>query len=46
MGLVQLFFEELAEELRAAAPPPPEHHAVLAADFERDLNESLATLFR
>lgn len=46
VGLIQLFFEELVEELRAAAPPPPERRAVLAADFERDLNESLATLFR
>lgn len=46
VGLVQLFFEELAAELAAAAPAPKAQEAVLAADFERDLNESLATLFR
>lgn len=46
VGLVQLFFEEFAAELEAAAPAPEAQEAVLAADFERDLNESLATLFR
>ncbi len=46
MGVVQLFFEELVAELAAAAPVPEPAKAVLAADFERDLNESLATLFR
>lgn len=46
IGLVQLFFEDLARDLAAAAPPPAERKPVLAADFERDLNESLATLFR
>jgi len=46
VGLVQLFFEELAVALAAAAPAPAEQPPVLAADFERDLNESLATLFR
>lgn len=46
VGLVQLFFEELVTDLVAAAPTPAPRRAVLAADFERDLNESLATLFR
>jgi hypothetical protein len=46
IGLVQLFFEELVRDLVAAAPPTPHGAPVLAADFERDLNESLATLFR
>lgn len=46
IGLVQLFFEDLVSDLGAAAPPPPKRGPVLAADFERDLNESLATLFR
>lgn len=46
VGLVQLFFEELVEELQAAAPAPAPQRAVLAEDFERDLNRSLATLFQ
>jgi hypothetical protein len=46
IGLVQLFFEQLVADLAAAVPPPPTRGPVLAADFERDLNESLATLFR
>ncbi len=46
VGLVQLFFEELVADLSAAAPAPAPKRAVLAADFERDLNESLATLFQ
>lgn len=46
VGLVQLFLEELVTELNAAAPAPEERKVVLAADFERDLNESLATLFQ
>ncbi len=46
VGLVQLFFEELVAELSAAAPALAPKRAVLAADFERDLNESLATLFQ
>jgi predicted regulator of Ras-like GTPase activity (Roadblock/LC7/MglB family) len=46
IGLVQLFLEDLVRNLAAAAPVreiPPK--AVLAADFERDLNQSLAALF-
>ena len=46
VGLVQLFFEELAQDLERAAPAPVPHGPALAADFEKDLNESLATLFR
>ncbi|UCF41460.1 MAG: roadblock/LC7 domain-containing protein [Gemmatimonadota bacterium] len=45
VGLVQLFFEEFVTELAAAAPAEERGKAVLAADFERELNESLATLF-
>ncbi|HXV86321.1 MAG TPA: roadblock/LC7 domain-containing protein [Gemmatimonadales bacterium] len=46
IGLVQLFFEDLVRDLAAAAPPPdPRARAVLAQDFERDLNDSLAALF-
>lgn len=45
VGLVQLFFEELVASLAAAAPPPTVRTPLLAADFERELNESLASLF-
>jgi len=46
LGLVQLFFEDLAEQLVVAAPEPEERHGpILAADFERELDESLASLF-
>ncbi len=45
VGLVQLFFEELVRDLAAACPPPESKKLVLAADFERELNESLAALF-
>jgi hypothetical protein len=45
-GLVQLFFEELIDSLAAAAVPPAAmRRPLLAADFERELNESLASLF-
>jgi len=46
VGLVQLFFEDLVKDLRAACPAEEPKKPVIAADFERDLNESLATLFR
>lgn len=46
LGLVQLFFEDLVIQLVTAAPAPQPQKAVLAADFEKDLNESLSTLFR
>ena len=45
LGLVQLFFEQLAADLRAASPQTGATKQVLAADFERELNESLNTLF-
>ena len=46
LGLVQLFFEQLVEELAAAAPPEPvQKREVLAADFEHELNASLRALF-
>lgn len=46
IGLVQVFFEEFVTALRQAAPVNQQRGPVLAADFEKDLNDSLATLFR
>ena len=45
VGLVQLFFEQLATELQAASPKEGVPKQVLAADFERELSDSLNTLF-
>ncbi len=46
LGLVQVYFDQLVEELVAAAPPEPvQRKEVLAADFERELNASLRALF-
>jgi predicted regulator of Ras-like GTPase activity (Roadblock/LC7/MglB family) len=45
LGLVQLFFEQLAAELAAASPKETVPKQVLAADFERELSDSLKTLF-
>jgi predicted regulator of Ras-like GTPase activity (Roadblock/LC7/MglB family) len=45
LGLVQLFFEQLAAELAAASPKEAVPKQVLAADFERELSDSLKTLF-
>ena len=45
LGLVQLFFTKLVEELGRAAPAPAAAHQVLAEDFERELNSSLRSLF-
>ena len=46
LGLVQLFFEDLVEKLVAASPARVERkQPVLAADFERELTQSLASLF-
>jgi hypothetical protein len=45
LGLVQLFFEQLVADLRAASPKAGVPKQVLAADFERELNESLNSLF-
>lgn len=44
-GLVQLFFENLARELNQACPHAEPAKPVLSADFERELNDSLASLF-
>jgi len=46
LGLVQLFFEDFVRDVVAACPIPPSRRPVLAKDFERELNESLASLFR
>ncbi len=45
LGLVQLFFEQLAADLQAASPKESVTKQVLAADFERELSESLNALF-
>ncbi len=45
VGLVQLFYEDLVRELFAACPEVEQRKPVIAADFERDLNKSLASLF-
>jgi len=45
LGLVQLFFGRLVQELTAAAPGSSPSRDVLAADFEDDLNASLRSLF-
>jgi hypothetical protein len=46
IGLVQVFFEEFVAALRAAAPVEQERRPILAANFENELNSSLASLFR
>lgn len=45
VGLVQLFFDDLVRDLVAACPAAEAPRRVLAEDFERDLNQSLASLF-
>ncbi|HWA55918.1 MAG TPA: hypothetical protein VG692_01620 [Gemmatimonadales bacterium] len=46
LGLVQVFFDRMVEELVAAAPAEaPPRKEVLAADFEHELNASLRSLF-
>jgi hypothetical protein len=45
LGLVQLFFDQLAADLRAASPKAAVSRQVLAADFERELSDSLNALF-
>jgi hypothetical protein len=46
LGLVQVFFDRMVEELAAAAPAEVvQKKEVLAADFERELNASLRSLF-
>ncbi len=46
LGLVHLFFEEFVNDLNEANPAPVPSEPVLAADFERELNQSLASLFQ
>ena len=45
LGLVNVFFEQMVEELAAAAPEDVAPKEVLAVDFERELNASLRALF-
>lgn len=46
LGLVQVFFDRMVDELVSAAPPEAsQRREVLAADFERELNTSLRALF-
>lgn len=46
VGVVQLFFDQLTDELGTAAPLPDEPAApALAEHFERELNASLRALF-
>ena len=45
LGLVQLFYDQLAADLKAASPKSAVPKQVLAADFERELTDSLNTLF-
>lgn len=46
LGLVQLFFDEFVIDLVEAGPSHEPSEPVLAADFERELNQSLAALFQ
>ena len=46
IGLVQVFYEEFVVALRQAAPAEPVRKPILAADFENELNSSLASLFK
>jgi len=45
LGLVQLFFNQLVLDLKHAAPAEKQPPQVLPADFEKELNASLRTLF-
>jgi hypothetical protein len=45
-GLVQLFFDDFVRDLAAACPVPENRKPLLAENFERELNDSLASLFR
>lgn len=46
IGLVQLFFDEFVVALKEASPVDQPRKPILAADFEHELNSSLASLFR
>ncbi len=45
VGIVRLFFEDLVEDMRAACPVEVRKQPVISADFEKELNDSLASLF-
>jgi hypothetical protein len=45
LGLVQMFFARLIDDLRQAAPAAEPPRQVLAENFEAELNASLRTLF-
>jgi hypothetical protein len=45
VGIVQLFFEQMVEQLAAAAPREQTTAPMRAENFERDLNASLRALF-
>jgi hypothetical protein len=45
VGLVQLFFDQMVEELVGAAPREAAPAPMLAENFERELNASLKELF-
>ncbi len=46
IGLVQVFFDEFVTALKQAAPVDQPRKQILAADFENELNSSLASLFK
>ena len=46
IGLVQVFFDEFVQQLKQAAPVDQPRKVILAADFENELNSSLASLFK
>jgi hypothetical protein len=46
IGLVQLFYDEFVVALRKASPNDGPRKPILAADFENELNSSLASLFK
>lgn len=45
LGLVQLFFARLVDDLGRATPAAPTPRQVLPEDFEHELNRSLRSLF-
>ncbi len=45
LGLVEVFFDRMVEDLRGAAPPQAAPKPVLADDFESELHANLRTLF-
>ena len=45
LGLVQVFFEEFRQRIKAVAPADDPSGGALATDFEGELNRNLAALF-